>query len=122
VGTGNDDITAAKIGNGNGEVIPDAIKARWPVFLANRWRDLVTMQAALRSGDFVSIRTIAHNCKGIGAGYGFPEISRIGGEIGSGVKALDSARVQESLGDFECCLRDANLTSKTTCPTEADFR
>jgi hypothetical protein len=39
---------------------------------------LKRLRAALAAKDFTVIQKIAHNCKGIGRGYGFPEISEIG--------------------------------------------
>ena len=63
------------------EAISEAIKARRPAFLTNRWRDLEKMQAVLAAGDFAALRTIAHNCKGTGTGYGFPEISSLGAQL-----------------------------------------
>jgi CheY-like chemotaxis protein len=83
------------------EAISPGILARRPAFLANRRRDLNNLEAALAARDFNVIRTIAHNCKGTGTGYGFPEISRIGAEIGSGARTSDTAKIRESLADLE---------------------
>jgi HPt (histidine-containing phosphotransfer) domain-containing protein len=52
-----------------------------PTFLANRRRDLVALQEALRAGDFNAMRIIGHNLKGVGGGYGFHEITAIGALI-----------------------------------------
>ncbi len=89
------------------EGLSDAIKARRPAFLTNRLRDLEKMQSALAARDFATIRTIAHNCKGTGTGYGFPEISSLGGLLGGAAKALDTAQLQQFLGDFERYLATA---------------
>jgi CheY-like chemotaxis protein len=87
--------------------ISDSIKARRPAFLANRWRDLEKLRSSLAALDFPAIRTIAHNCKGIGTGYGFPEISNLGLQISTAAKAFDTDKLQEHFSTFEGCLRAA---------------
>ncbi len=81
--------------------IPDAIAARRPSFLANRQLDLIKMRDALSAGDFTAIQTIAHNCKGIGTGYGFPDISKVGALIEMAAKASNADQLQESIQEFE---------------------
>jgi signal transduction histidine kinase/DNA-binding NarL/FixJ family response regulator len=90
------------------EGISEAIKARRPEFLTNRWRDLEKMQSALAARDFAAIRTIAHNCKGTGTGYGFPEISTLGAQLSSAAKAFDTVQLQECLERFERYLAGAS--------------
>jgi PAS domain S-box-containing protein len=84
--------------------IPDPIAALRPAFLAKRALDLAKMRNALAAGDFASIQTIGHNCKGTGAGYGFPDISRVGAAIEQAAKASSSSDLEEALADFEQCL------------------
>ena len=62
------------------------------------------MRNALAARDFASIQTIGHNCKGTGAGYGFPEISSIGSTIEQAAKASSADHLEEALVDFEQCL------------------
>jgi hypothetical protein len=64
----------------------------------------VKMRNALAARDFASIQTIGHNCKGTGAGYGFPDISRVGAAIEQAAKASAAADLEEALVDFEQCL------------------
>jgi CheY-like chemotaxis protein len=88
--------------------ISESVLARRPLFLANRRRDLEKLQAALAIPDFAAIRTIAHNCKGIGTGYGFPQISSLGLQISTAAKAFDIDRLHECLRDFDACLAAAS--------------
>jgi HPt (histidine-containing phosphotransfer) domain-containing protein len=89
------------------KAMADSIAARRPEFLANRWRDLDKMRSALCSGDFAAIAAIGHNCKGIGAGYGFPEISSLGAALEKAAKASDNSQLLHSLAQFEGCLSAA---------------
>ncbi len=88
-----------------GSALPEPIVARRPAFLANRRQDLIKMRDALAAGDFGTIQSIAHNCKGIGTGYGFPDITNLGAAIERAAKALDAEELTESLGEFDCHLQ-----------------
>ena len=99
--------TPAPDGGISDSTISESIRARRPAFLANRWRDLDKLKSSLAALDFPAIRTIAHNCKGIGTGYGFPEISSLGLQISTAAKAFDTDKLQEHFSNFEGCLRAA---------------
>jgi CheY-like chemotaxis protein len=105
--TSGSEITL-KTSAASGDGISESIRARRPAFLANRWRDLDKLKSSLAALDYVAMRTIAHNCKGIGTGYGFPEISGLGLQISTAAKAFDTDKLQECLNDFEACLRAAS--------------
>ena len=89
------------------EPLPDPIAARRPEFLQNRRLDLEKMRDALAARDFVTIQEIGHNAKGIGAGYGFPEISRAGSAVEYAAIAGDAVDVGEALLEFERCIPSA---------------
>lgn len=97
-----------RIPAGTSDGISESIKARRPAFLANRWRDLEKLRAALSLADFGAMRKIAHDCKGIGTGYGFPEISSLGLQISTAAKAFDTDKLEECLKAFEACLTAAS--------------
>jgi HPt (histidine-containing phosphotransfer) domain-containing protein len=78
--------------------------------------DLSKMRDALAARDFTTIKVIAHNCKGTGAGYGFPEIGKAGSAIERAAKALDVNGLQESLVQFETCIRSASSEVPVDCP------
>ena len=89
------------------EVLPDLIQARRPAFLTNRWLEVEKMRAAMASQDFAIIQKIGHNCKGIGKGYGFPEISTIGAWIETSAKGRDEQQVLQGIDDLERRLKTA---------------
>lgn len=78
----------------------EAIAACRPVFLTNRRLDLEKMKETLALRDFAAIQYIAHNCKGIGTGYGFPEFSRMGSTIETAAKARDVIELEKSIRQF----------------------
>jgi len=86
------------------EAVSQSIAARRPEFLTNRRLDLSRMKEALIAGDFATIQRIGHNCKGIGAGYGFPAISSAGSTVECAARALDFIEVEKSIGEFERCI------------------
>ncbi|MEA2624148.1 MAG: hypothetical protein QOD06_193 [Candidatus Binatota bacterium] len=52
-----------------------------PGFLENRRNDLKAIRTALDQGDFDTIRYLGHGMKGMGGGYGFEQITHIGGSL-----------------------------------------
>ncbi len=89
------------------ETLPEMILARRPVFLANRCQDAQKVREALAEHDFVAIQRIGHNCKGIGKGYGFPQIGEIGARIESAARAADGEKVLSEVERFESALKTA---------------
>lgn len=89
----------------------DPFAALRPAFLANRRADLVRMRNALTAGDFSTIQGIGHDCKGIGSGYGFPDITRIGSMIERAAKTRDATELETSLGQLEEVLAALTPTS-----------
>ncbi len=81
---------------------PD-LEAIVPRFLANRQRDLTTIEACIKLGDLATIRLLGHRMKGDGGGYGFDQISTIGHHLEEAALAKDFDRLQhqhEHLQDF----------------------
>lgn len=74
-----------------------------PQFLANRRRDVVLLREAIARGDSDAVRRAGHILKGVGGGYGFPDISKMGERIECA--ALDGGpavlgRTVDELADF----------------------
>ena len=76
------------------------IAALRPRYLANRRNDIQNMRQALQKGDFDGIGRIAHDCKGTGTGYGFPEITALGKALEAAAKENDPAEVAARLEEF----------------------
>lgn len=72
-------------------------------YLVNRRRDVVTIETALKRGDFETIRRIGHNMQGSGCTFGFEPVTVIGAELQRAVKAenrAEVARLQGRLADY----------------------
>ena len=83
--------------------IDSSLEAIIPGFLANRQRDLTTIESCLKQGDLSTIRMLGHRMKGDGGGYGFDQISAIGGRIEQAALKRDLITLQqqyEGLEDF----------------------
>lgn len=75
---------------------PD-LEAIVPGFLANRRRDLVTIEACLKQGDLNTIRMLGHRMKGDGGGYGFDQISAIGDNLEQAVMRQDGPLIERHI-------------------------
>lgn len=87
------------------------IAALVPRFLANRAADIDKIRAALARADFEPIRLAAHGMKGAGGGYGFPEISRLGGAMEEAALQRDAARIAALVADLEAYLGRVEVKS-----------
>jgi len=68
-----------------------------PGFLENRQKDLEKLEKVIQESDFESLRSIGHNLKGVGGGYGFLEITEIGAAIEESAKATNLAVASENI-------------------------
>ncbi|MGE4157531.1 MAG: ATP-binding protein [Planctomycetota bacterium] len=62
-----------------------------PTFLGNRRKEIPVLRDHLAARRLPDIAKIAHNLKGLGAGYGFPSISDLGRRLETAAKADDPA-------------------------------
>jgi CheY-like chemotaxis protein len=60
-----------------GRTTAEDLKPLLPQYLANRTRDVAAIRAALGRGDLSIITKLAHNMRGTGTSYGFPELSEL---------------------------------------------
>ena len=69
-----------------------------PEFLEDRKDDVETMIAACAQGDYETIRTLGHDMKGSGSGYGFDAISDLGRDLEQSASAQNPEKVNLLLG------------------------
>ncbi|OQX61419.1 MAG: Hpt domain-containing protein [Desulfococcus sp. 4484_241] len=93
--SGNEDRIVVKVDADLEDLIPG--------FLENRRDDIAQIKRLLDEGDYEKIARLGHSMKGSGGGYGFDEITRIGGmieQLAMG-RDMDGVRRQlESLSDY----------------------
>ena len=75
-----------------------------PNFLANRRKDVHALRHALTSADFSIIQMLGHRMKGDGGGYGFDQISEIGGAMELAAIQKDHAAAEQHIADLESFL------------------
>ena len=69
-----------------------------PGYLQDRKEDVDTMTAACGQGDFETIRTLGHDMKGSGGGYGFDAITDIGRDLEQSAIGQNTDKVRQLLG------------------------
>ncbi|MBK9307162.1 MAG: Hpt domain-containing protein [Nitrospira sp.] len=68
-----------------------------PKFLTNRKKEVVTMQEALTTQNFETVRTVAHGMKGAGGSYGFDRVSDMAAVIEQAAKTRDASTIERGL-------------------------
>ena len=69
-----------------------------PEFLEDRKEDVETMAVACGQGDYETIRTLGHDMKGSGGGYGFDAITDIGRNLEQSAIGQSPDEVRQLLG------------------------
>lgn len=72
-----------------------------PGFMERRRDDVSAMRNSLTAGDLEKIRICGHSMKGTGGGYGFDEISAIGGEIEDAAASGDHSKISGLIDRLE---------------------
>ena len=66
-------------------------------YLADREQELVELFQSLEAADFSHIRFLAHNLKGTGSAFGFPQLTVIGAALEHSAKNADPAEITQQL-------------------------
>jgi CheY-like chemotaxis protein len=81
-------------------------------FLDRRRRELPSLHGALASGDHEELRHIGHNLKGCGAGFGFPDLSAIGGRLDAAARGKDVDGARAAIGELERFFAEARIETQ----------
>jgi CheY-like chemotaxis protein len=68
-----------------------------PGYLEKRRADVAKLRVALGQNDYDTVRTLGHQMAGSGSGYGFAEITEIGGVLEESALARDAARISNGI-------------------------
>ncbi|MDP8989496.1 MAG: response regulator, partial [Acidobacteriota bacterium] len=83
-----------------------------PGYLAARRTELPVMEGLLAASDFKGLAALAHNLKGTGASYGFPDLTRIGSVLEHAAKETDPILVSKQLAQLANYLDRVELLAK----------
>ena len=72
-----------------------------PMYLENRQADVAAIEASLASGDLETARSLGHQMKGSGGGYGFDRLTEIGGAMEAAAREADADAVRQALDDLK---------------------
>jgi CheY-like chemotaxis protein len=95
---------------GDTVVVDDDVADLVPQYLHSRRRDAVRLRSLVAWSDFDATRTLGHNIKGSGVGYGFPELSQMGHEIELAGSRKDSDRLLRLANQLERYARNVKWT------------
>jgi CheY-like chemotaxis protein len=70
-------------------------------YLDRRYAELSNLQQSLKNRDFAVLAKAGHNLKGMGAAYGFSELTDIGRAIEAAVKEADAALIEDLLAQID---------------------
>ncbi len=79
------------------QVDPD-LEELIPGFLENRRKDVLSIDGALKAGDYETIRILGHSMKGSGGGYGLATITDFGALLEQAAKERDPVEIARLLG------------------------
>lgn len=91
------------------EVMKD-LEALIPRFMDRRHKEIEAFRAQLAAGDFESLRLGGHSLKGSGGGYGFQQLTNIGGAIEIAAKAKDAAAIPPLLAEYADYMQRVEVT------------
>ena len=66
-----------------------------PEFIENRYEDIEKINECLDSNEIDEIQRLGHSMKGSGGGYGFHEITDLGGELEQAAVRGDKDKIDE---------------------------
>ena len=89
---------------------PEGFEALSRDYLARRKEAMSSLHDWLDRGDYDSVRRMAHDVKGTGAGYGFVPLSNMARSLEQAAAAADLARMQQALTSMEDYLESVDLT------------
>lgn len=101
----------AAVEDGVDITVDDDIVDLVPGYVAAQRLGVATLLELLEKGDFASIGRQGHRMKGSGAGYGLPDVSRIGQDLETAADGGDAESVRRLLTELQRYLSRINIRS-----------
>ena len=80
--------------------VPPGLEEAAKRYIRSRNSEVPLMRSYLERKDFNQIRILAHNIKGTGSPYGFPDLTRLGELMEGSAKEQNAAQLAEHLDEF----------------------
>jgi PAS domain S-box-containing protein len=80
--------------------VPPGLEEIVPGYIAARRKELPEMAALLAASDFERLAVLAHDIKGTGGAYGFPELTRMGAGLEHSAKQKDAGALSVQLTEL----------------------
>lgn len=90
-------------------VMPQGLEAICPNYLAKRKADIPRLLEWVRTGNFQDLESLAHDLKGTGGAYGFPEITAQAELIEQASRAHDVERLSAQINQLGAYLESVEL-------------
>jgi PAS domain S-box-containing protein len=88
---------------------PPGLEQIVPGYLAARREELPGISALVAASDFTSLAALAHNLKGSGTSYGFPDLTRLGIALEESANQKDTVALSARLADLKDYLARVEL-------------
>jgi HPt (histidine-containing phosphotransfer) domain-containing protein len=87
--------------------IPAGLEEAAKHYIRSRKRELQQFVELIDKGDFGQIRRLAHNMKGTGTSYGFPDLTRLGKVMETSAKEENAAELSTALMELSRYVQEA---------------
>jgi CheY-like chemotaxis protein len=88
--------------------IPQGLEELAHRYITSREMEIPVLQGLMEQSDFDGIRKLAHNLKGTGTSYGFPDITRLGTAIEHAAKASDKPEASREMAELFSYIESAS--------------
>jgi len=96
--------------------IPAGLEEAAKHYIRSRKRELQQFGDLIEKADFGQIRRLAHNMKGTGTSYGFPDLTRIGKVMETSAKEENAADLSVALLELSRYVEDAESKLQASAP------
>ena len=88
--------------------IPEGMEEMARGYLTSREKEVSVFRGLMDQSDLDGIRKLAHNLKGTGTSYGFPDITRLGAAIERAAKASDKPEASREIAALFSYIENAS--------------
>jgi len=96
--------------------IPAGLEEAAKHYIRSRRRELQQLVDLIDKGDFGQIRRLAHNMKGTGTSYGFPDLTRLGKVMETSAKEENASDLSAALMELSRYVEEAETKLQTSAP------